>query len=105
MKKTIKNGNSNVVAFIIKYEHRKKPCSRCWVQLSISSFTSIFFLITFFQKYPNIQSFDQGFEDKYYNDINIIGITEVLMNIVSYHGFQKDNTPTAILTRQRNLVS
>ena len=63
-----------------------------------------FFLDYIFQRYPNIYSFDQGFEDKYYNDINIIGITEVLMNIVSYHGFSKDNTPTAILTRQRNLV-
>ena len=49
-------------------------------------------------KYANILPFDKFFEDTYYNKINCIGISEVLMNIVSCHGFAIDNKPTLILT-------
>ena len=57
------------------------------------------------KKYPNLSSFYKFFEETYYNKIYVIVITGLLMNMVSCHGFSKDNTPTDILTCQRNLVS
>ena len=59
----------------------------------------------FLQKHPNVLSFGQGFEDTSCNDINGIRIPEILMNIVSCHGFVNENTTTVILTHQRNLLS
>ena len=50
-------------------------------------------------------SFHKGFEDTSYNEISVIVIPDLLMNIVSYHGFAKENNPNVILICRRNLVS
>ena len=57
------------------------------------------------KKHPEILSFHKGFEDTSYNEISVIVIPDLLMNIVSYHGFAKENNPNVILICGRNLVS
>ena len=51
------------------------------------------------QKYTNISSFNECSENESYNNIYGIGSTMLLMNIGSCNVFEKDNTPTVILTR------
>ena len=47
----------------------------------------------------------RGFENTTFNDTAGIGIPKLLMNIMSCHGFTKDNNTTVILTCRSKLVS
>ena len=59
----------------------------------------------FLKKYTKLFSFDKFFENLSYNEISGILIHDLLMNIVLFRGFEKDNTPTVILTCPRVLLS
>ena len=50
-------------------------------------------------------SLHRGFEDTSFNNLSGIGITDILLNIVSCYGFIQDNNSTLILTRRIILVS
>ena len=58
----------------------------------------------FLQKYTKIYPFHKGLEYTSYNDILVIGIHELLMNILSCNVFVKDDTNTVILTYKNKLV-
>ena len=47
----------------------------------------------------------KGFENTKFNDISVIGITELLINIIYFHGFVKKKNTTAVLWYPRKLVS
>ena len=90
----------------MKYEHRKTTMFKLLDTFFYCIIHNKFFLdYMFLQIYPKLYSFDQLFEDTYYNSINVIFIPEVLMNIVSCHKFLKENPPTLILTCRRSLLS
>ena len=47
---------------------------------------------------------NNGFENKKYNDISGVGIPEILMNIISCHGFVNNKNSVVILSCRRKLV-
>ena len=57
------------------------------------------------KKKLSIISYDRIFKQKSYNILLGVGITEVLMNLVSYHGFIEKPNSTVILNCQYCLVN
>ena len=53
----------------------------------------------------SIISYDRIFKQKSYNILLGVGITEVLMNLVSYHGFIEKPNSTVILNCQYRLLN
>ena len=56
-------------------------------------------------KQAKLYSAHKGFENTTFNDILGIRISELLINIMSCHGFVNDKKSTAILSCSRKLVS
>ena len=52
----------------------------------------------------HVTSKGQGFENRIYNAVSRIGITELLMNIISFHGLVKNTKSAVILSCYRKIV-
>ena len=45
----------------------------------------------------------QGFENRTYNDVSVISITELLINIISFHGFLNNMNSAVIFSCYRKI--
>ena len=105
MSKTLKQDNTPVVALIVSYENRKSIIFKvlCVVVYFVIEKNCVDYLGL--QRKTKLSSSHRNFEDNSFEELSVIGIPEILFNIVSCYGFFQDKNSTLIFTCRSKLVS
>ena len=103
VRKLLPKGNTRLFTLIFFYESRKN--TKFKVLSSIVYFIMDDIVCVDFMCFPetkiHVTCKVQGFGNRTYNAVSIIGIPEILMNIISCHGFV-NNTKSAVILLCRN---
>ena len=102
--------NTCVIALVMFYENRTTNPTKVYRVLScvlysvMEMFVCVDFICCQFKSIRYISS-DNVFEDKSYNELLGIGISEVLVNLISCRGFMNNKNSTVILVCHSRLVN
>ena len=90
--------NTCVLSFLMFYEDRKNTIFK--VSSSVVYCIMKNYVCAYYLYFPQtkLHVANKGFENITYNDISGIGIPELLMNIISCHGFVSDTKSAVILS-------
>ena len=99
-----------VIAIVILYETKTKNPTKVYRVLSCVLYSVMYNYVWIdflccHSKTLSVISSDKIFEEASYNDLIGIGIPEVLMNLISCHGFTKQTNSTVILAYRYCLVN
>ena len=89
VRKVLQKGNTLVISLMIIYENRKNmkfEVLSSIVYFIMDNFVCVDYLC-FSETKIHVTCKGQEFENRTYNDVSGIGINELLMNIISCHGF------------------
>ena len=80
------------------YYHRGKIIFRVLVSVIYTIIDHLICLDYMYLIQDKLSKHDKNFVKKYFNYFSGIGVPEILMNLVSCHGFEKNQQSTVILT-------
>ena len=98
IRRVLRKENTLVLSFLMFYEERKNMIFK--VLSSVVYCITKNYACADYLYFPQTQLHvaNKGFENITYNDISGIGIPELLMNIISCHGFVSDTKSAVILS-------
>ena len=106
MRKLMKDENTRILVLIVFYYNTNYLVYKVLgvvIYFILEHYVCINYLCL--QKENKLSLTHKLFEENLYDNISGIGITEMLLNIVSCYVFYQEDTPTATFMRMRNLVS